>query len=80
MESLKSIEQTAQILGLSAWTIRRYVQLGKILPVRIGRRVLIEKSEIERVIADGRSDHDRRNTGARLDHVQAGKGNSHTEL
>jgi excisionase family DNA binding protein len=58
MEPLKSIEQAAETLGLSPWTIRRYVQDGKIRPVRIGRRVLIETSEIERVIEEGRCGED----------------------
>jgi len=55
MESLKSIEEAAEVLGLSAWTVRRYCQLGKIIPIRIGRRVLIEPTEITRVIEEGRS-------------------------
>jgi excisionase family DNA binding protein len=54
MESLKSIEQTAEVLALSPWTVRAYVRQGKIRPVRIGRRVLIEQSEIQRVIESGK--------------------------
>ena len=54
MESLKSIEEAAEVLGLSAWTVRAYVRKGRINPVRLGRRVLIEPCEIERVIAEGR--------------------------
>jgi excisionase family DNA binding protein len=63
MEQLKSIEETADTLGLSAWTVRRYVQTGKIRPVRLGRRVLIEQSEIQRVIEDGRGEHCRNEGG-----------------
>jgi len=55
MESLKSIEQTAEALGLSPWTIRAYVRQGRIRPVRLGRRVLIEPREILRVIEEGRA-------------------------
>ena len=55
MESLKSIEEAAESLGLSPWTIRLYVRKGKIRPVRIGRRVLIEPSEIQRIIAEGKT-------------------------
>jgi len=36
MESLKSIEQAAEVLALSPWTVRAYVRQGKIRPVRIG--------------------------------------------
>ncbi len=57
MESLKSIEQTAEVLALSPWTVRAYVRQGKIHAVRLGRRVLIEQSEIQRVIENGRAEH-----------------------
>jgi excisionase family DNA binding protein len=54
MDSLKSIEETAEALGLSPWTIRLYLRQGKIRPVRIGRRVLIEPEEIRRIVEEGR--------------------------
>jgi len=54
MEPLKSIEEAAETLALSPWTVRAYVRQGRIRPVRIGRRVLIELSEIRRVIEEGR--------------------------
>jgi excisionase family DNA binding protein len=54
MEKLQSIEKAAEVLGLSAWTVRAYVRQGKIRPIRIGRRVLIEPSEIQRVITEGK--------------------------
>ena len=64
MESLKSVEQAAELWGVSAWTVRAYVRQGKINPVRIGRRVLIEPREIERVIEEGRSrQNSRQQTG-----------------
>ena len=55
MEKLRSIEEAAQTLAVSPWTIRAYVRKGKIRPVRIGRRVLIEPSEIVRIIEEGRA-------------------------
>jgi excisionase family DNA binding protein len=55
MESLKSVEEAAGLWGVSPWTVRAYVRQGKINPVRIGRRVLIEPCEIARVIEEGRS-------------------------
>jgi excisionase family DNA binding protein len=54
MEPLKSIEEAADIWGVSPWTVRAYVRQGKIRPVRIGRRVLIEAQEIQRLIDEGR--------------------------
>ena len=54
MESLKSVEQAAELWGVSPWTVRAYIRQGKINPVRIGRRVLIEPCEIARIVAEGR--------------------------
>ena len=54
MEALQNIEEAANTLRLSPWTIRAYIRQGRIKPIRIGRRVLIEPSEIQRIIAEGR--------------------------
>jgi excisionase family DNA binding protein len=54
MESLLSIERAAQVLGISPWTVRRYIATRKIRPVRIGRRVLLEESELQRIVENGR--------------------------
>lgn len=54
MEALMTIERAAQVLGISPWTVRRYISLRKIWPVRIGRRVLIEPQEIRRIVEAGR--------------------------
>ncbi len=54
MEFLKSVEEAAESLGLSPWTIRLYVRQRRINVVRIGRRVLIEPCEIQRLIEEGR--------------------------
>ena len=55
MEPLQSIEQAAANLGISPWTVRAYVRQGRIRPVRIGRRVLIEAHEIARIVEEGRN-------------------------
>jgi excisionase family DNA binding protein len=54
MEALKSIEEAAEILGISPWTVRAYVRQGKIRPVRIGRRCLIEQSTLEDLVEQAR--------------------------
>lgn len=51
---LLSIPESADVLRLSPWTIRKYINQRKIRPIRIGRRVLIEYAEIERIIEQGR--------------------------
>jgi excisionase family DNA binding protein len=55
MESLLSIERAAAVLGISPWTVRKYVRTGKIRPVRIGRRVLIEPEELRRTVEAGKT-------------------------
>jgi len=54
IEQLENIESAAKTLSLSPWTVRAYIRQGKIRPVRIGRRVLIEPAEIRRIIDLGR--------------------------
>ena len=66
MERLFNIDAAADALSVSPWTIRAYVRSGKIRAVRIGRRVLIEGEELQRLINDGRDDRrSQRSGGAR---------------
>jgi len=51
---LWSVKEAGTALGLSPWTIRRYIADRKLATVRLGRRVLIEPSECHRIIQDGR--------------------------
>jgi len=51
------INEAARVIGLSPWTIRKYIANGKIAAIRIGRRVLIEPSELLRLIEDARRTH-----------------------
>ena len=48
------VKQAANALSMSPWTIRRYITLGKLKAVRIGRRVLIEPRELQRLVEAGR--------------------------
>jgi excisionase family DNA binding protein len=50
------IREAAYALSLSPWTIRRYITDGKLKPIRIGRRVLIEPSELTRLVEAGRKE------------------------
>ena len=54
MEALVPIDKAAELLGISPWTVRRYLQDNKLRGVRIGRRRLIEESELRRIIERGR--------------------------
>jgi excisionase family DNA binding protein len=53
MSQLNSIEEAAKSCGVSPWTLRKHLQIGTIQPVRIGRRVLISNTELERICRDG---------------------------
>jgi excisionase family DNA binding protein len=54
MSPLLSLKEAAQVLGVSFWSIRRLISLGKPVPVHVGRRVLLEPSTIEAFIAANR--------------------------
>ena len=51
---LLSVKESGEATGLSPWSIRKYIAEGKIMPTRIGRRVLIEPAELQRLIDKGR--------------------------
>lgn len=55
---LLDINEAANELRLSPWTIRLYIRLGKLRPIRIGRRVLLEPSELRRLVDGGRKSED----------------------
>jgi excisionase family DNA binding protein len=50
---LIGIQEAAAAIGLSPWTVRQYVRNGRIRGVKIGRRVLIEPRELERLVESG---------------------------
>jgi excisionase family DNA binding protein len=49
-----SLKDAASALGVSHWHLRHLIKLGLLGHVRIGRRVVIENVEIERLLARGR--------------------------
>jgi len=57
MEALLDCEKAAELLGISPWTVRKWLSTNKLRSVRLGRRVLIEPGEIRRIIDLGREDH-----------------------
>lgn len=54
LEPLLTIEDAARILGRTHWTLRHDVKAGRLRCIRIGRRIMIEPSEIRRLIEEGR--------------------------
>jgi len=51
--ALKSIQQAADIWGVSVYTARRLAAAGVVRSVTVGRRRLIPESEIARVESKG---------------------------
>ena len=50
---LHSVEETSRQLSVSTFTTRRLIKAKQLRAVRVGKRVLIPESEIERVMAEG---------------------------
>jgi excisionase family DNA binding protein len=48
------IKDAARALSLSPWTVRKYIAKGLIPCVRVGRRVLVEPAELERLLSRSR--------------------------
>jgi excisionase family DNA binding protein len=44
------LSEASEALGISHWTLRRYIKDGKIQAVRIGRRVLLEPAELAKLV------------------------------
>jgi excisionase family DNA binding protein len=55
MKQLHNINSAARLLSISPWTVRSYIHNGKLKPVRLGRRVLLEEAELERFVAEGKN-------------------------
>ena len=63
------IREAARAVGLSVWTLRSWIRQGKLRCVRLGRRVLIEPAELQRLIEQGRIGGDR--NGSNLQNLGA---------
>jgi excisionase family DNA binding protein len=76
MNDLFSIAEAAQKLAISAWTIRAHLKRGAIKPVRVGRRVLIPRKELERLAIDGLPSLSHKTAAAERLSREAGEGGS----
>jgi excisionase family DNA binding protein len=52
-EKLHPVKDAARLLGISVWTLRKKAYDGDVASVKIGVKLLIPESEIERLIRDG---------------------------
>lgn len=48
------LKEASDAVGISRWTLRQYIKQGKLTAIRLGRRVLIEPDELQRLIEQGR--------------------------
>jgi excisionase family DNA binding protein len=56
-ERLQSIEEVSKRLAVSTFTTRRLIKTKQLRAVRVGKRVLVPQSEIDRVMAQGCGKH-----------------------
>jgi excisionase family DNA binding protein len=56
-QCLASVEEASRRLAVSTFTTRRLIKSGQLRAVRVGKRVLVPMSEIERVIVEGCGKH-----------------------
>jgi excisionase family DNA binding protein len=50
------LKEAAELTGLSHWTLRQYIRTGRLRAVRIGRRVLVEPTELAHLVEEGRTE------------------------
>ena len=46
-----SIEETCQLLGVSRWTIWRAINASKISSAKIGKRIIIKRSDLDKLLS-----------------------------
>jgi excisionase family DNA binding protein len=52
-EILHPVKHAARQLGISVWTLRKKAYEGDVASVKIGAKLLIPESEVERLIREG---------------------------
>lgn len=53
---LVGVDKAAEMTGISVWTWRRWCYAGRCASVKLGRRLLIPVSELDRLISAGTRD------------------------
>lgn len=54
MESLLSVEQAAERLGISLWTVYRLAREGRLPSLCVGRRRLFDPGDLQRFVEQAR--------------------------
>ena len=55
MRTLHSVDEAADILGRSHWTVRWRIRHGLMQPVHIGKRLFLSSTELLRVLGKERA-------------------------
>jgi excisionase family DNA binding protein len=56
-ERLNDVEEASKRLNVSTFTTRRLIKAGALHSVRVGRRLLIPETEVQRVMREGCGKH-----------------------
>jgi excisionase family DNA binding protein len=54
-ESFLTVAEVAELLKLNQQTVRNWIDAGSLPALRVGRRVRIKRSDLERLLEDGYS-------------------------
>ena len=49
-----SIQEAAAVLGVSARTVKREIHAGRLAMHKVGRRTIIRRDDLERLLGDGK--------------------------
>ncbi len=55
LERLFNVHEAAEVFRNSHYTVRAWIREGRLKAVKLGRLVRIEQSEIQRMVAEGRT-------------------------
>lgn len=52
MKQLYDVRDAAEILRVSPWTVRAYIRKGRLRPIRLGRLVRLEESQLQQLVVE----------------------------
>lgn len=64
MNQLHDVRSAAAILAISPWTVRAHIRKGTLNPIRIGRLVRLDESELQRFVASAKAPQRFENEGS----------------